>query len=213
MAVSSVEAVRSLPYQSAYAAAKHGVRGMLDALRLEVEHDGARIAITNIMPALIHTLLFDKARTKLGVKPKGIPPVYDPGQVVEALLWAAEHRTRSKVVGGAGQLMVAGQTIAPGLMDYYFLKMGFRGQRTTEPRSVETPNNLFGPVEGLDRVYGEKPEGQRSHALQRWPVDGNRNAQSTSGLQWTALSLLAGAAAALITQKQRSATAVEHRFA
>jgi short-subunit dehydrogenase len=42
--ISSVEARRALPYQSAYAASKHGIVGMLDALRLELEHEGVPIS-------------------------------------------------------------------------------------------------------------------------------------------------------------------------
>jgi NAD(P)-dependent dehydrogenase (short-subunit alcohol dehydrogenase family) len=74
--VSSIEARRSLPLQSAYAAAKHGVDGFLEALRVELMHEKLSISVTNVMPASINTPLFNKARTKLGVKPMGVPPLY-----------------------------------------------------------------------------------------------------------------------------------------
>jgi len=74
--VSSIEARRSLPLQSAYAAAKHGIDGFLEALRVELMHEKLSISVTNVMPASINTPLFNKARTKLGVKPMGVPPLY-----------------------------------------------------------------------------------------------------------------------------------------
>jgi NAD(P)-dependent dehydrogenase (short-subunit alcohol dehydrogenase family) len=49
--VSSVEGKRALPLQSAYASSKHGVIGFLDALRLELQHEGVPISVTNVMPA------------------------------------------------------------------------------------------------------------------------------------------------------------------
>lgn len=59
--VSSVEARRSLPLQSAYAAAKHGIDGFLESLRVELMHEKLSISVTNIMPASINTPLFNKA--------------------------------------------------------------------------------------------------------------------------------------------------------
>ncbi len=39
--VSSLEANRSFPFHSAYAASKHGIDGFLEALRVELRHEGA----------------------------------------------------------------------------------------------------------------------------------------------------------------------------
>src|SRR3954453_13441099 len=43
--VSSIEAKVALPYHSAYAAAKHGVHGFLEGLRIELEAEGAPIQV------------------------------------------------------------------------------------------------------------------------------------------------------------------------
>jgi len=51
ISVSSVEGEIGLPYHAAYAASKHGVNGMLDVLRLELEHDRVPISVTAVMPA------------------------------------------------------------------------------------------------------------------------------------------------------------------
>jgi NAD(P)-dependent dehydrogenase (short-subunit alcohol dehydrogenase family) len=99
--ISSLEAKRSFPYHSAYAAAKHGIGGFLEALRVELKHEGWPISVTQVMPGTINTPLFDKARTKLGVKPVGLPPIYEPGVVTDVILYAAEHPARDLVAGGA----------------------------------------------------------------------------------------------------------------
>jgi NAD(P)-dependent dehydrogenase (short-subunit alcohol dehydrogenase family) len=75
--ISSVVGKRSAPLQSAYSASKHGVDGFLESLRVELLREGwNNIGVTNVMPAAINTPFFTKAPTKLGVKPKGFPPIY-----------------------------------------------------------------------------------------------------------------------------------------
>src|SRR5215210_3386788 len=83
--VSSMGAKRSIPLQSAYCASKHGIDGFLEALRVELMREGAPVSVTQVMPATINTPFFDKARTKLGVKPVAPPPIYQPGVVADAV--------------------------------------------------------------------------------------------------------------------------------
>src|SRR5215210_2533551 len=73
--ISSVEAKRSFPFHSAYGASKHGIDGFLEALRVELKHDGWPISVTQVMPGTINTPFFEKGRSKIGVKPVGIPPI------------------------------------------------------------------------------------------------------------------------------------------
>jgi NAD(P)-dependent dehydrogenase (short-subunit alcohol dehydrogenase family) len=155
ISVTSAEGKRALPLQSAYAASKHGVVGMLDAVRVELEREGAPISVTNIMPISINTPFFNKALSKLGVKPRGIPPVLQPHVVAEAILYAAEHPNREIVVGGPGKLMIVMQNIAPGLLDLFFTRFGFNGQKTSEPKMTIDPHSLYEPVRGEARVEGD----------------------------------------------------------
>lgn len=154
--VSSILARRSVPLQSPYCAAKHGVDGFLESLRVELLHEGwGTIGVTNVMPASINTPLFDKARTKLGYKPLGLPPLYPPSTVTRAILYAAERAPRDLVVGGAGKVMLWTQRLSPRLMDAFLLRTGFRWQQTDQPRPEDAPDGLFGPVEGHNKVEGE----------------------------------------------------------
>jgi NAD(P)-dependent dehydrogenase (short-subunit alcohol dehydrogenase family) len=159
--VSSIEARRALPYHSAYAASKHGVGGLSEALRLELRHEGAPVSVTNIMPPSINTPFFDKARTKLGVKPMGLPPVYPPELVADAILHAAEHPVREIVVSGVGKLMDMSERLSPQLMDAFMLRFGFEGQKTAEPKALGAPDNLYEPLGGYDQVKGTIGEGSQ----------------------------------------------------
>jgi NAD(P)-dependent dehydrogenase (short-subunit alcohol dehydrogenase family) len=153
--VSSVLAARAAPLLSAYSAAKHGAAGLLESLRLEMRYEGAPVSVTNILPSAINTTFFNKARTKMGVKPMGMPPIYQPNTVADAILYAAEHPVRDIVVGGAGKAIVAMQRLSPRLLDWGMLPIGVKAQQTDEPKSAAAPNNLFRPIEQYSRVKGD----------------------------------------------------------
>jgi NAD(P)-dependent dehydrogenase (short-subunit alcohol dehydrogenase family) len=152
--VTSLEARRAMPFQSAYGASKHGVEGFLEALRLELKHAGYSINVANILPAVINTPFYNKGKTKLGVKPTGVPPYYSPSLVSEAILHAAEHPTRDYIVGDIGRLLDLMQRLSPPLVDAMLLAIGFEGQKTREYKASE-PNNLYEPIPQYDRVEGD----------------------------------------------------------
>ena len=149
--ISSVEAKRSFPFHSAYAASKHGIDGFLEALRVELKHEGWPISVTHVMPGTINTPFFDKGRTKLGVKPVGIPPIYEPETVAKIILYAAENPARDLVSGGAAQALILNQRLSPRMVDAILTtRAGFSPQMTDEPRSEDDPDNLYAPIRGHD---------------------------------------------------------------
>ncbi|HZU11268.1 MAG TPA: SDR family oxidoreductase [Chloroflexota bacterium] len=166
--VSSIEAIVAFPYHSAYAASKHGVHGFLQTLRVELRHDGVPVSVTEIMPASINTPFFEKAMTKIGVKPKGVPPLYEPGDVAEAILYAAEHPTAQIIVGGAGKMALRTQRFTPGLMEAFSRRFGYALQRTNQPKSADAPNDLFGAVGQYDTVRGTEGGLTFRHSLSTW---------------------------------------------
>ena len=149
--ISSVEAKRSFPFHSAYGASKHGIDGFLEALRVELRHEGWPIGVTQVMPATINTPFFDKGRTKLGVKPVGVPPIYEPETVANMILYAAENPARDLVSGGAAQALILNQRLSPRILDAILTtRVGFSPQKTEEPRSEDDPDNLYAPINGHD---------------------------------------------------------------
>ena len=153
--ISSMEGVRSLPYQSAYSAAKHGIEGFIEAMRLELQHANMPVSVTSVKPAVINTPFWNNGLTKLGVKPAGIPPYYDPRLVADAILYVAEHPTRDYFVGDSARVLAALQRLSPELADSLLLLIGFQGQRSNQPKSPEDRNNLYEPVPDDTRVDGD----------------------------------------------------------
>ena len=166
--ISSVEARRAFPLHTAYASAKHGIDGFLEALRVELRHESLPISVTQILPGSINTPLFDKARTKLGVKPMPPPPLYQPNTVADLILYAAEHPRREYIAGGGGQAMLLTQRLSPQLMDALTTRFGYQLQRTDEPKPEDAPHNLFAPIQGYDRVEGAFSTISTPRSLYNW---------------------------------------------
>lgn len=166
--VSSVEARRALPFQSAYAASKHGIRGFLAALRLELAQSGANISITEVMPSSINTPFFEKARTRLGVKPRPVPPIYHPQLVADAIVYAAEHPTPEIVVGGAGRALIALDAVLPRAADALLSSIAFKGQRTAELKTENAPDNLYRSLDWSGGVEGSFNTEARTTSAYQW---------------------------------------------
>ncbi|MCU0493085.1 MAG: SDR family oxidoreductase [Chloroflexaceae bacterium] len=163
--ISSVLGRISVPYQSAYSAAKHGIIGFVDSLRLELRHANIPVSVTNIMPAAINTPFFNNAKTYLGVKPMGTPPFYSPQVVVDAILHAAEHPTRDMFAGGAARAFDLLDRLSPRLVDELLLRTGFESQKTKEPKLPTDSHNLFEPLDKYDQVEGDFSNQALSHSI------------------------------------------------
>jgi NAD(P)-dependent dehydrogenase (short-subunit alcohol dehydrogenase family) len=153
--VASALAERAVPLQAAYCASKHGIKGFTEALRLELAREQSGITVTLIEPSSINTPLFTHARSKMGVAPMPIPPIYEPRVVAEAILFAAEHSRRTIVAGGAGKLITVMQRISPVLLDRYMLQ----GDRMVKAQKTDRPDdgrdNLDAPMPGNGRTTGD----------------------------------------------------------
>ncbi len=114
----SVASDLALPVQGMYSASKHAVKGFTDALRMELVNEGAPVTVTLIKPASIDTPFPQHAKNYMDQQPKLPPPVYDPRDVADAILYAAEHGTRDIFVGGGGKLMSSIRGWAPRVADW-----------------------------------------------------------------------------------------------
>ena len=165
--VSSVEALVGIPYQAAYGSAKHGMKAYLDVLRIELHHDEIPVSVTNIMPSGINTPFFSNARTKIGVKPVAVPPIYQPEIVAGAILAAACKPIPEIIVGGAGVMFALMNRISPHLVDLSLRKTSFKMQKTDETKSQDAPDNLFESNTGDTRVQGDF-KGARGTSAATW---------------------------------------------
>ncbi|HEX7195934.1 MAG TPA: SDR family oxidoreductase [Candidatus Limnocylindria bacterium] len=163
--VGSALSDRAVPLQSAYVATKHGIAGFSEALRLEMLHEVTGIEVVLILPSSMNTPLFNFARSKLGVQPMPVPPVYEPRVVAEAIVHAAEHGGREIVVGGWGKLLTVGQWLSPSLLDRYMLQgaRAWKQQQTTRPDDAR--DNLFEASTGPGSTTGDFGSGSKSTSL------------------------------------------------
>lgn len=159
--VASVLADYVVPLQGNYCAAKHAVKAFTTVLRMELEAEGAPIAVTLVKPASIDTPLFDKAKTLLGVEPQPVPPVFAPEVVADAILDCAQRPVREVFVGGPGAVGAAVQTVAPRLFERALEKKGFDSQMTGRS-AFGRGDNLFRPVEHDGGERGHNWQGRVS---------------------------------------------------
>lgn len=158
--VGSVVSDRAIPLQGAYSASKHAVKGFTDALRMELEEEGAPISVTLIKPSTIDTPYFEHAKNYMSVEPKPPAPVYAPEVVANAILRAAEHPVRDITIGGGGRLITALGTALPRLTDFYMERAMFSGQRS-DTAATERAGNLYAPGAG-----GRERGGYAGHVMQ-----------------------------------------------
>jgi short-subunit dehydrogenase len=163
--IGSALSERAIPLQAAYVASKHGIQGFSEALRLELAHEETGIEVVLVLPSSMNTPLFNFARSKMGVQPMPVPPVYEPGVVAEAICHAAEHGGREIVVGGWGKLLTVGQWLSPSLLDRYMLQgaRAWKQQKTNRPDDAR--DNLFEASTGAGSTTGEFGEGSKSTSL------------------------------------------------
>ena len=138
--IGSVVSDRAIPLQGAYSASKHAVKGFTDALRMQLEEEGAPISVTLIKPSAIDTPYFQHAKNYMDVEPKPPAPVYAPEVVANAVLHAAEHPVRDVTIGGGGRLLSALGTALPRLTDRYMERSMFDSQRSDTPAAERTSN-------------------------------------------------------------------------
>lgn len=178
----SALAIRSIPLQSAYCGAKHGVRGFTDSIRSELKHMGSRIHITMVELPSMNTPQFDWVRSRLDKKAQPVPPIYQPEIGAEAILWAATHRRREVYVGYPTLMAIWGQKIVPGLLDWYLAKTNYKAQQTSQPVDRQRPDNLFEPVKGDYAAHGRFDRRSHSHSPELWVSEHKGLSMGTAGL-------------------------------
>lgn len=145
--VGSVLSDVAIPIQGTYCATKHAVKGYTDALRLELQEEGAPISVTLIKPSAIDTPYTRHAKNLMQVEPQNPPPVYAPDLVAEAILHCAEHPERDLYVGGGGKLLAEAGQLAPRLTDKVLEAMMFDVQKSDRQKPNGRQDSLYAPAE------------------------------------------------------------------
>ncbi len=154
--VGSALAYRGIPLQTAYCGAKHAIQGFHEALRCELLHDKSGVKVTMVQMPAVNTPQFSWVLSRLPRHAQPVPPIYQPEVAARAVLYAAEHpRRREYWVGASTVGTLVANAVAPGLLDRYLARTGFKAQQTDERRSDDQPANLWEPADGRDgRDFG-----------------------------------------------------------
>lgn len=150
--VGSVLSDIAIPVQGTYCASKHAVKGYTNALRLDLEKQGAPISVTLIKPSAIDTPYTRHAKNLMPVEPLNPPPVYAPETVAEAILYCAEHPERDVFVGGGGKVLAAAGYHAPRLTDKLMEATMFDIQKSDRRKPSNRTDSLYAPsADGEER--------------------------------------------------------------
>jgi NAD(P)-dependent dehydrogenase (short-subunit alcohol dehydrogenase family) len=169
--VGSALAYRGIPLQSAYCGAKHAIQGFNEALRCELLHDGSHVRTTMVQMPAVNTPQFSWVRSKLPRHAQPVPPIYQPEVAARAVVHAAEHPGRREYwVGGSTVGTLVANAVAPGILDRYLARTGYRSQQTGEAKPANQPENLWAPADrGRDfGAHGEFDGKAAPRSLQLW---------------------------------------------
>lgn len=149
--VGSALAYRGIPLQSAYCGAKHAIQGFHEALRCELLHDKSGVRVTMVQMPAVNTPQFDWVLSRLPRHAQPVPPIYQPEFAARAILFAADHPKRREYwVGSSTVGTLAANALAPGLLDRYLARTGFKSQQAERSQEPDAPVNLWEPADGRD---------------------------------------------------------------
>jgi short-subunit dehydrogenase len=162
--VGSALAYRSIPYQSAYCAAKHAIRGFTDSLRSELIAERKNIRLTMVQLPSMNTPQFAWVKSRLPQKAKPPAPIYQPEIAARTIHWAAHQDRREVYLGYNTVLGIKLNKLWPGFFDRYLVGRSF--EDTQEPRDPNQPDNLFAPAPGGWSAHGPFDRDSQEHSLQ-----------------------------------------------
>ena len=158
---------RAMILQGPYSASKHAVKGLTDALRMELEAADEPIDVTLVKPGAVDTPYMEHARSFLESEgTRNPPPSYDPDLVAQAIEHACEHHARDLDVGAGGWAVAKLGQVAPALTDQVMKVTGKFLQTSGEPPRPGMRDNLYTPArDGEERSAMPGPPPRKTSLL------------------------------------------------
>ena len=155
VATGSVAGRQPQPLMAAYSAAKHGLRGLLASLRIELRAAGSPVRVAMVHPGPVDTPFWRNV-TPTGAMPPKLPAAYRPETVADALVAAIERPRPDRTIGLAMRAALALRALARPASDLG-LAVASRWARS-HGAPVEPGRALWEPV-GEGRVSGNVRRG------------------------------------------------------
>lgn len=134
IAIGSAAVDFPLPLMSAYTAAKHALRGFLDALRIELRSQGSSICVTLVEPGPVDTPFWNVVASENGRLPPKIPLPYAAGEVARAIERSVARPAPRVAVGGLTRLLQTAHRIARPVSDRVLAQIANYARNAGEPR-------------------------------------------------------------------------------
>jgi NAD(P)-dependent dehydrogenase (short-subunit alcohol dehydrogenase family) len=169
--VGSALAYRGIPLQTAYCGAKHAIQGFNESLRCELLHDHSGVRTTMVQMPAVNTPQFSWVLSKLPRQAQPVPPIYQPEIPAAAIVYAADHPKRREYwVGESTVATLIANAVAPGVLDRFLGKTGYKSQQTKDPKPADQPVNLWEPAdESTDfGAHGRFDDRAQSRTVQLW---------------------------------------------
>jgi NAD(P)-dependent dehydrogenase (short-subunit alcohol dehydrogenase family) len=161
--VGSALAYRGIPLQAPYCGAKHACKGFTESVITELLHHKSKVHLSMVQLPGVNTTQFTWGRTKLPKQTTPVPPIYQPEIAADAVHYAAHHRRRQIYVGVPTVLNILGEFVAPGLLDRYLARSGFKSQMTDQDLNPQGHDNLFEAVDEDRGAHG--PFDDQAHSV------------------------------------------------
>lgn len=170
--VGSALAKRSIPLQSAYCGAKHAIAGFTESVRSELIHEKSAVKITMVDLPGVNTTQFEWTKNRMPHKPRPTGAIFQPEVAAGAIVFAAEHPWRKKVIVGLPAWeAVVGEKFIPGLLDHYLAHAAWEGSQLPEPADPHHRDNFWEPLPGDHGSHGPFDAVAKRHSGQLWATE------------------------------------------
>ena len=168
--VSSALGFRSIPLQSAYCGAKHGIDGFTESVRTELIHNRSNVHISTVALPGVNTPQFDWTKTVFRRKGRPVGKIYQPEVPARAIVWAAQHKRKSIVIGYPTLKSLIGERLMSGLLDHYVADAAWEGSIGDELVTSNYREDLYQPVDNEEDfgAHGRFDDEATPNSIQLW---------------------------------------------
>jgi NAD(P)-dependent dehydrogenase (short-subunit alcohol dehydrogenase family) len=134
------------PWFSVYTAAKHGVRGFVRTLQIELRALGSRVSVTLVSPGAVDTPFWRRARTTDGRAMPRVFGAHRPEDVAREVVRALYSSRTERTVGGLVASWALVDALAPNAASRVVGRFAKLGWRKRENRPVNRADSLTEPL-------------------------------------------------------------------
>lgn len=143
-----------VPSLAAYAAAKHGLRGLVESLRIELAEAHSPVTLSLLNPGPVDTPLWSHLQSSTGLLPPPPTDIYSAETIAEALVGMIRRPRDELTVGGFAGLQVALHDNLRGATEKALLVLHRLAQSGDDRPAEETDAGALRRGRGAGRVEG-----------------------------------------------------------